>query len=156
MIIAHTPPFRRAGRTLLLAVIGFGVATVIFGLSAHFWLSFAMLVMIGAFDNISVVVRHSLVQLLTPDAMRGRVLAVNQIFIGSSNEIGGFESGVTAALFGEVISVVAGGIGTILVVLGVASIWPQVARLGSLRDIRAEPLDEPAGFAVVPSTTAVK
>lgn len=151
LIIAHVPPFRRAGRTLLLAVSAFGVATIIFGLSASFWLSFAMLVLIGAFDNVSVVVRHTLVQLLTPDAMRGRVAAVNQIFIGSSNELGGFESGVTAALFGEVISVVAGGIGTILVVLGVTAIWPQVARLGSLREVRPE---EPLPSGEFPVATA--
>jgi MFS family permease len=152
MVIAHIRPFQRAGRTLLIAVCGFGVVTIIFGLSTHFWLSFAMLVLLGAFDNISVVVRHSLVQLLTPDHMRGRVAAVNQIFIGSSNELGGLESGVTAALFGEVISVVAGGVGTILVVLGVSTIWPQVARLGSLKDIRPEdpstPPEIPAGTAV--------
>ncbi len=148
MIIAHTPPFVRAGRTLLLAVCGFGIATIIFGLSTSFWLSFAMLVLVGAFDNISVVIRHTLVQLLTPDEMRGRVAAVNQIFIGSSNELGGLESGVTAALFGEVISVVAGGIGTILVVLGVASIWPQVARLGSLKDVQPE---EPAREDRIPA-----
>jgi MFS family permease len=145
LFIAHRRPFRRAGRALMFAVCGFGVATIVFGLSTHFWLSFAMLVMIGAFDNISVVVRHSLVQLLTPDFMRGRVAAVNQIFIGSSNELGGLESGLTAAFFGEVISVVAGGIGTILVVLGVSSIWPEVVRLGSLRDVKPEPVDETSG-----------
>jgi len=98
--------------------------------------------------------------------MRGRVAAVNQVFIGSSNELGGLESGVTAAMFGEVISVVAGGIGTILVVLGVASVWPQVARLGSLRDLKPETDPEapetphgfpdvmPAGTPAQPSTTS--
>src|SRR4029434_9698982 len=94
MIIAHTPPMQRAGRTLLIAVIGFGAATIVFGFSTHFWLSLAMLFLTGAFDNVSVVVRHTLVQLLTPDSMRGRVSAVNQVFIGSRNALGG-HSGTT-------------------------------------------------------------
>jgi MFS family permease len=130
--LAHRPPFQRAGRTLLVAVAGFGVATVIFGLSENFALSFAMLATTGALDNISIVVRGTLVQGLTPDEMRGRVSAVNAVFIGSSNELGAFESGATAALFGPVISVVGGGIGTILVVLLVMLKWPQVYRLGPL------------------------
>lgn len=132
LIVAHTPPMKRAGRNLLLAVIGFGAATIVFGLSRNFWLSLAMLALTGAFDNISVVVRHTLVQLLTPDDKRGRVSAVNQVFIGSSNELGGFESGTTAQLFGAVPSVVAGGIGTILVVLAVAIKWPQLRKFGAL------------------------
>jgi MFS family permease len=138
LFLAHRPPLRLAGRALLLAVTGFGVATILFGISWNFWLSLAMLVTIGALDNVSVVVRHSLVQLLTPDPMRGRVSAVNQIFIGSSNELGGLESGLTAAWFGPVASVVGGGIGTILVVCGVALAWPQVRTLGSLKDVKAE------------------
>ena len=120
---------------MLCAVGGFGAATVVFGLSQNFWLSMAALVVTGACDNISVVVRHTLVQLLTPDAMRGRVSAVNNVFIGSSNELGAFESGVTAALFGPILSVVAGGIGTVLVVLGVARIWPEVRRIGRLQQV---------------------
>lgn len=135
LLLAHLPPMRRAGITMLCAVAGFGVATVVFGLSQNFWLSMAALVVTGACDNISVVVRHTLVQLLTPDAMRGRVSAVNNVFIGSSNELGAFESGITAALFGPVISVVAGGIGTVLVVLGVARIWPEVRRIGRLQQV---------------------
>jgi MFS family permease len=153
MLIAHTPPFQRAGRALLVAVAGFGCATIVFGLSSNYTLSFAMLVLAGAFDNVSVVVRHTLIQLLTPDAMRGRVSAVNQVFIGSSNELGGLESGLTAAWLGPVASVVIGGVGTILVVLGVATIWPQVRRLGSLRDIRAEEVLEARGFEVVSSAS---
>jgi MFS family permease len=141
MIVAHSPPMKKAGRNLLLSVVGFGAATIVFGLSRNFWLSLAMLVLTGAFDNISVVVRHTLVQLLTPDEMRGRVSAVNQVFIGSSNELGGFESGTTAQLFGAVTSVVAGGIGTILVVCAIAVKWPQVWRFGALQDARP---DEPA------------
>src|SRR5207249_1790651 len=92
ILMAHLPPMRRAGRALLLSVIGFGICTIIFGLSHSFLLSFAMLAIIGALDNVSVVVRHTLVQLLTPDSMRGRVSAVNNIFIGAYNELGGLES----------------------------------------------------------------
>ncbi len=116
---------KRAGRTLLWCVSGFGTATILFGLSKAFWLSLGLLFFIGAFDSVSVIIRGSIVQLVTPDEMRGRVSAVNNIFIGTSNEFGALESGLTAALFGPVISVVAGGIGTILVVLGVASLWPE-------------------------------
>ncbi|HEY2341830.1 MAG TPA: MFS transporter [Chthoniobacteraceae bacterium] len=130
--IAHLPPMRRAGWTMLIAVSGFGAATIIFGLSKWFWLSFLALAAAGAFDNISVVVRHTLVQILTPDAMRGRVAAVNNIFIGSSNELGAFESGITAALWGPIISVVAGGIGTIFVVIATALRWPEVRTIGAL------------------------
>jgi MFS family permease len=132
VLLAHLPPLRRAGPTLLLSVAGFGVATIIFGLSRDYTLSFVMLALTGALDNISVVVRGTLVQVLTPDAMRGRVSAVNAIFIGSSNELGAFESGATAELIGAVPSVVGGGVGTVLVVLAVAWAWPQVLRLGSL------------------------
>jgi MFS family permease len=141
LALAHRPPFRRAGRTLLLAVAGFGAATIVFGLSQSFALSFAMLALTGALDNISIVVRGTLVQTLTPDEMRGRVSAVNAVFIGSSNELGAFESGVTAELFGPFVSVVGGGIGTILVVFLVMLKWPEVYRLGSLHrpaEIRTE------------------
>ena len=133
LALAHRPPLRRAGMAMLWAVASFGVATIVFGLSQNFWLSLVALVATGAADNISVVVRHTLVQLLTPDPMRGRVSAVNNIFIGSSNELGALESGVTAALFGPVLSVIGGGIGTILVVLGVAWKWPEVRRMGALQ-----------------------
>ena len=105
----------RPGKSLLWAVAGFGVATIVFGLSTNPYLSFAMLFLTGALDNISVVVRQTLVQILTPDAMRGRVSAVNTIFIASSNELGEFESGVAARLLGTVPAVVAGGLGTIVV-----------------------------------------
>jgi MFS family permease len=132
VILAHRPPLRRAGPTLLLAVAGFGAATIVFGLSQNVLLSFAMLALTGALDNVSVVVRGTLVQGLTPDPMRGRVSAVNAIFIGSSNELGAFESGITAQLFGPVASVVGGGVGTLAVVLAVAVTWPEVLRLGSL------------------------
>ena len=132
MAMAHRKPLTRPGQTLLLAVAGFGVATIVFGFSTDFWLSLLMLALAGAFDNISVVVRGTLMQMLTPDEMRGRVSAVTVVFISSSNELGEFESGETAELFGPVASAVGGGIGTILVVLGVAAIWPALARLGPL------------------------
>jgi MFS family permease len=125
---------QKAGKTMLLAVAGFGVVTIAFGISQSFWLSLLMLMLTGAFDNISVVVRHTLVQLRTPDYMRGRVSAVNSVFIGTSNELGGFESGLAAALFGPVVAVVGGGIGTIAVVLAVALLWPEIRQLRSLQD----------------------
>jgi len=130
--LAYLPPFTRAGRTLLLAVAGFGVATIIFGLSRSFWLSLVMLFALGGFDNISVVIRSTLLLTRTPGVMRGRIAAVNSLFIVASNQLGGFESGVTAQFFGPTISVVAGGIGTILVVLLVAWLWPDMRRLRSL------------------------
>jgi MFS family permease len=130
--IAYLPPMRHAGRTLLWCVAGFGVATIIFGASRWFWLSLLMLFLTGVFDSVSMVVRQTLVQLLTPDEMRGRVSAVNNIFIGTSNEFGAVESGLTAAAFGPVLSVVGGGIGTILVVIAVALKWPETSRIGAL------------------------
>ena len=123
---------RRAGTTLLWCVTGFGFATILFGVSKVLWLSLLMLFTLGAFDSVSVIIRGSIVQLVTPDEMRGRVTAVNNIFIGTSNEFGALESGITAALFGPVLSVVAGGIGTILVVLGVAKFWPEIRKIGAL------------------------
>jgi MFS family permease len=140
LLIAHLPPMKNAGRDLLLAVAGFGIATIIFGISTSFWLSLAMLFLTGAFDNISVVVRHTLVQVLTPDDMRGRVSAVNNVFIGASNELGGWESGLTAKFFGPVWSVVGGGIGTLVVVAATALIWPTLRTFGSLHD--AKPIEE--------------
>ncbi len=132
LIVAHRPPLQKAGRTLLWAVAGFGLATIGFGFSRWFWASWAMLFLCGMADNVSVVVRHTLVQLLTPDEKRGRVSAVNSLFIGTSNELGGFESGVVAHWFGPVFSVVSGGAGTLLVVLAVAWLWPEIRRYGRL------------------------
>jgi hypothetical protein len=140
--LAHRPPLERAGSALLSSVAVFGLATIAFGLSKWFWFSFATLVICGAADNVSVVVRHTLVQLLTPDAMRGRVSAVNSLFIGTSNQLGECESGTVAHFFGPglgnaistgaIISVVSGGIGTILVVAAVAFIWPEIRKYGRL------------------------
>src|SRR5436853_2497285 len=132
LLVAYFPPMKCAGRNLLWCVTGFGIATVLFGLSRVFWFSLAMLFLIGAFDSVSVIIRGTIVQLVTPDEMRGRVSAVNNIFIGTSNEFGALESGLTAALFGPVVSVVGGGIGTILVVLGVAKWWPETLKIGRL------------------------
>jgi MFS family permease len=132
LVLAHRPPMQKAGRAMLVAVAAFGLATIAFGFSRSFVLSMVLLFVCGFADNISVVVRHTVVQLLTPDEKRGRVSAVNSLFIGTSNELGGFESGLLAHLFGPVFSVVTGGVGTILVVFAVASIWPQIRRYGRL------------------------
>src|SRR3954468_11108541 len=132
LLIAYLPPMKKAGKTLLWCVTGFGIATIIFGLSRSLWVSLVMLFLTGVFDSVSVVIRHTLLQLVTPDTMRGRISAVNNIFIGTSNELGALESGLTAALFGPVVSVVAGGIGTILVVLGVSWVWPETRKIGAL------------------------
>ncbi|MFW6061645.1 MAG: MFS transporter [Planctomycetota bacterium] len=148
LLLAHRPPIRRAGRSMLLAVAGFGAVTIVFGLSRNFWLSLAMLFLTGVFDNVSVVVRHTLVMLVTPNAMRGRVSAVNSVFIGSSNELGGFESGLVAQWFGPVASVVSGGIGTILVVATWAKLFPRLRRFGSLADA------EPGKLAPTPAAEA--
>jgi MFS family permease len=141
LLLAHRPPFKHAGRTLLLAVAGFGAATIIFGLSRSFVLSVAMLLLLGALDNISVVIRGTLMLTRTPDEMRGRTSAVNGIFISASNELGGFESGLTGAWFGPVLAVVLGGIGTLLVVFGVSRIWPQIAALRTLDPPAPAPLE---------------
>jgi len=132
--LASRPAMERSGATMLWAVAGFGVATIVFGLSRWFGLSLAMLFVTGALDNISVVVRQTLIQMLTPNEMRGRVSAVNSMFIGASNDLGAVESGVTARLTSATISVVAGGIGTILVVILAAIRWPQLRRYGRLDD----------------------
>lgn len=140
--LAHRRPLQKAGRSMLWAVAAFGAGTIAFGFSRSFWLSVSMLFLCGAVDNISVVVRHSLVQLLTPNEKRGRVSAVNNLFISTSNEFGEFESGVVAQLFGPtlgnsiatgaVIAAVSGGVGTILVVIAVALVWPSIRRYGRL------------------------
>ncbi len=113
---AHLPRMERGGRVLLWSVAGYGAATIVFGFSHSLWLSFAMLVLTGAFDNISVVFRQSLIQTHTPDWVRGRVLAVNNIFISCSNQVGAVESGLTASWFGAVGSVTGGGVATLAVV----------------------------------------
>jgi len=136
LYLARRPLKRHAGRLMFAGVAVFGIATIVFGVSRSFMLSLAALAVMGAADMVSVVVRSSLVQLQTPDAMRGRVSAVNALFIGTSNQLGEFESGVTAAWFGVVPSVVIGGLGT----LAVTALWirwfPALARVDRL-DTRA-------------------
>lgn len=138
VLLAHRPPLRRAGRTLFGAVAGFGLATIAFGLSTHFWFSLFLFFLTGVFDNVSVVVRHTLVQMATPNEMRGRVSAVNAVFIGSSNELGGFESGLVAQWFNPVVSVVSGGVGTLLVAAGWAVMFPRLRRFGSFTEFAEE------------------
>ncbi len=128
-VMTLRPAFHNAGRTLLVVVAGFGAATIVFGLSRDFTLSLAMLAVLGALDNISVIIRSTLLLTRTPDMLRGRVNAVHSVFVGISNELGAFESGVAAALLTTVGAVVAGGIGTILVVALVAALAPDLRRL---------------------------
>jgi len=125
--VAHRPPMRRAGRNLFVAVSIFGLCMIGFALSRNFWLSLALLALSGVADNVSVIVRGTLVQTLTPTDLLGRVSAVNQIFIGTSNEVGAFESGVAARLMGVVPSVIFGGVMT-LVVIAVISMWSRPLR----------------------------
>ncbi len=128
LVLTRWPLQRHVGRRMLAAVGVFGVATIAFGFSTHFGLSLVALVITGAADNVSVVTRQTLMQLETPDEMRGRVAAVNSIFIGASNQLGEFESGATAALFGPVGSVVLGGIGTLLVAVTWRHLFPALAQ----------------------------
>ena len=127
-----SPLRRNVGVKMLVAVAIFGVATIVFGLSRSFGLSLAMLFLTGALDNISVVIRHTLLQLSTPNEMRGRVAAVNGLFISSSNELGAFESGLVAELTTPTISVVSGGLGTIVVVAIIAFLAPELRKYGRL------------------------
>ncbi len=129
LIMTKFPPTRKAGRNLIISVTGFGLCMIAFALSREIWLSFGVLFLSGAFDNVSVIIRHTILQLLTPDDMRGRVAAVNGVFIGSSNEIGEFESGVAARTMGNVPSVIFGGCMTILVVVGVFFFAPKLRKL---------------------------
>ncbi|HEV2964036.1 MAG TPA: MFS transporter [Candidatus Angelobacter sp.] len=128
IFLAHRPLRRRAGATMLWCVAGFGVFTIIFGLSRNLVLSLLSLLLVGASDTVSVVIRLTLVQLATPDEMRGRVSAVNMLFIGASNELGQFESGLTAHWFGTVPAVVLGGIGTLVVIATWAWLFPELRR----------------------------
>jgi MFS family permease len=142
--LALRPIERRTGAKMLVSVALFGAATIVFGLSRNFVLSLVALVVLGAADMVSVFVRSSLVQLATPDAMRGRVSAVNLVFIGASNELGEFESGVTAQWLGVVPSVVAGGVGTLLVVAAWAWLFPKLRQVDRLTDVVPQPATAPA------------
>ena len=138
IFLAYRPLREKAGRTLFSCVAIFGVTTLVFGVSKSFGLSVAALALGGAADLVSVVVRHTVVQFETPPSMRGRVSAVNVVFIGASNELGEFESGVTAALFGVVPSVVIGGLGSCLVVLACAFLFPELRKVDRLDTLSAE------------------
>jgi MFS family permease len=166
LLIAHMPPIRQAGKCLLYSVAGFGLTMIVFGFSRSFPLSLAMLFLSGALDQISVVIRHTLVQLLTPNEMRGRVSAINGMFIGASNELGAFESGAIAKLTSPVFSVVSGGIGTMVVVIVAAMQLPQLRRYGRLQPHEPQlvtapvipdgPLDDPVtGIGVSAATIDV-
>jgi MFS family permease len=148
VLLAHRPLRGRSGPTLLWSVAGFGVFTVIFGLSRSLMVSLIALLLLGASDMVSVIIRATLTQLATPDEMRGRVTAVDMIFIGTSNEFGQFESGVTAQWFGTVPAVVLGGVGTLVVIAVWAWLFPELRRAGELSAIGSEELeaaDETAG-----------
>ncbi len=135
LVTTRLQPWQRPGRILLWVVAGFGLATIGFGLSRSFALSMVCLFLTGVFDNVSVVIRLTLEQTITPDHLRGRVSAINYVFVGFSNEFGAFESGATAALFGPTLSVVGGGLATLLVVVMAQTVWPQLARIGPLHTL---------------------
>ena len=139
LVLVHRPLGGRAGMKMLWCVAGFGVCTILFGISHSLLLSIAALVFVGATDMVSVVVRGVWIQLGTPDEMRGRVNAVDMVFIGSSNELGAFESGLTAKLFGTVAAVVLGGIGTLVVTALWAWMFPELRRADQLVAPRADP-----------------
>ena len=129
IVLAYRPPVAKAGRLLMIGVAGFGISIICFALSKNFYLSMGLLALSGMFDNISVVIRLATMQLVAPDEMRGRVASVNSIFVGSSNEIGSFESGVAAKLMGLIPSVVFGGIMTLMIVGATAKWAPKLRRL---------------------------
>ncbi len=151
LILAHRPLFTKAGRALVGAVVVFGLATVGFGLSRWFWLSLLMLFICGMADTISIIVRHTSVQLLTPDEMRGRVSSVNNLFIGTSNELGGAESGFLSAWKGPVFSVVFGGVAALVVVAAVCWLFPEIPRYGKL--VQPSPPPSPGAVGADPGTS---
>ena len=144
--VAHRPIRRRSGPTLLWSVTGFGICTILFGVSRSLILSLIALICLGAADMVSVIIRATLVQLRTPDEMRGRVMAVDMVFIGTSNELGQFESGVTAQWFGTVPAVLLGGFGTLIVIALWARWFPELRRAGKLEEMKsvAEEIEEAA------------
>jgi MFS family permease len=144
LVTTRLAPWQRPGRVLLAAVAGFGLATIGFGLSRNLALSLACLYLTGVCDNISVVIRLTLEQMITPDRLRGRVSAVKHLFVSMSNEIGAFESGATAALFGPILSVVGGGAATMAVVALVVWRWPALAALGPLHTLRPMTENQPS------------
>ena len=141
LITTRLKPWKRPGLVLLWVVAGFGLASIAFGLSRSFPLSLFCLFLTGVFDNVSVVIRLTLEQMITPDHLRGRVSAINYVFIGFSNEFGAFESGATAAMFGPTLSVVGGGVATLIVVVMVRAIWPELMRIGPLHTLSPAAVD---------------
>lgn len=129
IFLAYHPPFRNSGKKLFISVAGFGLCIILFAISRNFYLSLFLLAISGMFDNISVIIRHTIMQLFTPDNMRGRVAAVNSIFVGSSNEIGSFESGLAARIMGLIPSVIFGGSMTLLVTGITAKIAPVLRKM---------------------------
>jgi hypothetical protein len=138
MAVAYFPLNKNAGWKLLGAIFGFGVSIIVFGVSTIFWLSLLALFASGVLDGISVVIRQTILQLKTPDEMRGRVASVNSMFVGSSNELGAFESGLTARLFGTVNAVVLGGALTIATVVGTGALVPKLRNLDLNEDLEKE------------------
>ena len=132
--LAHFPLRQRVGKIMFASVAVFGLATIVFGLSTNLFVSLGALTVLGAADMISVVIRSTLVQLETPDDMRGRVSAANSLFIGTSNQLGEFESGTTAALIGTVPAIVVGGVGTILIVMLWMRLFPDLTHRDTLHN----------------------
>jgi MFS family permease len=141
LMLAHKPLRTRVGKVMLFCVAGFGIFTIVFGVSHSLILSLISLVLVGASDMVSVVVRGTLVQIATPDAVRGRVNAVDMIFIGASNELGEFESGLTAHWFGTVPAVIIGGAGTLIVVALWAWLFPELRDADKLTPVQESPQD---------------
>jgi hypothetical protein len=133
--LAHRPPFKRSGRTLLYAVATFALCIIGFGVSKSFLLSLILLAVSGMADNVSVLIRSTLLQVLTPEHLLGRVSSVNSIFVGSSNELGAFESGVAARFLGTVPSVVLGGLASLTVVVVIGAVVPRLRRLGRIDEL---------------------
>ena len=134
---AYIPIVKKAGLKLLVAVFGFGLSIIAFGLSTVFWMSVVALFLSGVFDGVSMVIRQTILQLKTPDHMRGRVSSVNSMFVGSSNELGAFESGVTAKLMGTVTAVVFGGTMTLVTVVATGIANPTLRKLDLTKDLEA-------------------
>jgi MFS family permease len=154
LLVTRLPPWQRPGRTMLYAMAGFGLATIVFGFSKSMALSMFCLFLTGVFDTVGVVVRVTLEQVITPDHLRGRVSAINYVFIGFSNEFGMMRAGSTGALFGPVAAVVGGGVGSLIVVAVVCTIWPQLARVGPLHTLQAAEDDTTAASPQPASSSA--
>jgi MFS family permease len=147
VFIAHRPPFERAGRALLLGVVGYALSTIVFGLSNTLWITLVALFFSGACDIVSVVIRHTMIQTLTPDHMRGRVSAINGMFIGASNYLGDAEAGYVASwarhwtgdpIFGAQIAVASGGIGSLVVAVAAAVYSPQLRTFGRIGLVKTD------------------